>query len=534
VKFGTVSLDAAEGAILAHGVAHANGVIKKGQVLSAADIAALRVAGHKQVTAALLEAGDVPEDIAAHRIALAVTGVNANAQQPFTGRANIHSAVRGIVRVDDTRLRAVNHLDECLTIATLDDYAAVEPRQMLATVKVIPFAVRREVLEKALAIIGEKPLVSVTELKPHTAGLIITRLSQTKASIIAKSETSIRARLAALGSTLGEVVVCEHQQEDVTRAIAALRGKGLSPILIFGASAIVDRGDVIPAALESASGEVVHLGMPVDPGNLMMLGRLGSTPVIGVPSCARSPKVNGFDWVLERVLAGIEVSRSDIMDMGAGGLLAEIPSRPSPREPGSKLPSAPRVSAIVLAAGTSTRMGSNKMLADFRGQPMVRATVSAIAASSVDQIVVVTGHQHEMVRAAVRGLRARAVLNPHFASGLATSLRCGIEAVAEDCDAALICLGDMPLVEAGVIDRLIAAFNATEHRTIVVPKQHGQLGNPVLWGAEHFVRLMALEGDRGARSLIETLKQDAVEIEAGSDAVLRDADTREALEEMAR
>ncbi|WP_204333402.1 hypothetical protein, partial [Proteus mirabilis] len=83
-------------------------------------------------------------------------------------------------------------------------------------------------------------------------------------------------------------------------------------VLVFGASAIADRRDVIPAALEQAGGEIEHLGMPVDPGNLLMVGRLGEVPVLGAPGCARSPKENGFDWVLTRLLAGLPVTKADI------------------------------------------------------------------------------------------------------------------------------------------------------------------------------------------------------------------------------
>ena len=135
------------------------------------------------------------------------------------------------------------------------------------------------------------------------------RLPQTKPSLIAKSEDAMRERIAALDGTLAQVLVVDHAIDKVSAAIRELMGNGVDPVLVFGASAIVDRGDVMPAALVSAGGEVLHLGMPVDPGNLMMLGRLGDVPVIGVPSCARSPKLNGFDWVLARVMADVPVTR---------------------------------------------------------------------------------------------------------------------------------------------------------------------------------------------------------------------------------
>ena len=528
--FGKTPLSDAVGAILAHGTKHAGGMFKKGRVLSAEDVAALQAAGHTHVIAARLSADDVPEDEAARRIALAICDGGARAQEPFTGRANLHALEAGVLVFDEARIRAINHLHESLTIATLPNFARVSPRQMVATVKVIPFAVPRPVLEKALAIIDGKPLLRVSPFRAQRAALILTRLPQTKESILTKSEVVMRERLEAMGASLASVVICNHAQDDVAKAVAAARAAGHSPILVMGASAIVDRGDVIPAAVTEAGGDVLHLGMPVDPGNLLMLGQVQDTPVIGVPSCARSPKVNGFDWVLERVLADVPVSPADIMDMGAGGLLAEIPSRPSPREGASPALLAPRVTAVVLAAGLSSRMGANKLLADFHGKPLIAATLAKMESTGVDEVVVVLGRDADEVRRHVP-TTMRTVLNPDFADGIAGSIRAGVAAAA-DSDAVLIVLGDMPLVEPATIGRLIAAFNPTEHRTIVAPTYHGQFGNPVLWGREHFPRLLALEGDRGARSLIGDLKAEAVEIAVDDLGVIADADTPEALAEM--
>jgi molybdenum cofactor cytidylyltransferase len=400
---------------------------------------------------------------------------------------------------------------------------------MLATIKIIPFATPRPVLERALQIASEAPLVKVRAFQRSAVGLIITSLPQTKPGLIAKSEQSIRQRLAALGTALKKVDVVSHGQSEIAAAISAQVQGGADCVLVFGASAIVDRGDVIPAGLAEAGGTVVHLGMPVDPGNLLMLGQHGEVPVLGVPSCARSPKRNGFDWVLERVIAGIAVTPDDIMDMGAGGLLAEIPSRPRPRE--SDVHVAPHVVAVVLAAGLGSRMGGNKMVALLNGKPMINATVDNIKAAAVDRIVVVTGHEQDAVRASLAGIDVTFAHNPDFASGLSSSLRVGIKAAGK-ADAVVVCLGDMPRVKAEVIDRMIAAFNPTEHRSIVVPSHQGKLGNPVLWGVEHFEQLSSLEGDKGARMLLAALAQEVTEIEADA-GVLLDADTPAALKSIA-
>jgi molybdenum cofactor cytidylyltransferase len=526
MKFGTLRVIEAKGAILAHAVKLDTVTLKKGRLLSHEDVEVLRASGIAEVIAAKLSVDDVPEDVAAKTIANLACGTSVKAQEAFTGRANLYTAAAGLVVLDDKRLQAINHLHESLTIATLQPFARVEVRAMVATVKVIPFAVPQSVFESALKIIGDEPLVKVAAFQNLRVGLIITQLPQTKDSLIAKSESAMRERIKAMGAQLNEVCVCDHSEQALATEIKKLKS---DVILLFGSSAIVDRADVVPAALVKAGGIVQHIGMPVDPGNLLMLGQFENRPVIGVPSCARSPKVNGFDWVLERVMAGIAVFPSDLMGMGIGGLLAEIPSRPSPREQKTKSLKAPRIAALVLAAGKSSRMGSNKLLEDLNGQPMIAQTVQRIAASQVEKIMVVTGHQADKIQAALAQMPVSFVHNAHYSEGLATSLRAGVSALQNNYDAILICLGDMPLVDARDINRMIAGFNSVEHRSIVVPIFERTFGNPVLWGAEHFSALLACEGDRGARGLLEKLKDDVVEITIDNQSVVLDADTPEAL-----
>jgi molybdenum cofactor cytidylyltransferase len=274
----------------------------------------------------------------------------------------------------------------------------------------------------------------------------------------------------------------------------------------------------------------VHLGMPVDPGNLLMLGRLGQTPVIGVPSCARSPKVNGFDWVLERTLAGIAVGPEDIMDMGSGGLLMEIPSRPAPREgKTAKQKARPEIAAVVLAAGRSTRMGSNKLLKPVKGKPMIRGTVEAVLQSQASPVVVVTGHDEALVRDALKDLPIVFTTNPDYADGLSTSLAAGVAKLPQTADGALMVLGDMPLVPPQTLNRLIASFDPARGHSICVPVYQGERGNPILWGRQHFSEFEGLKGDRGAKVLLVVNSANIAEVPAGNEGVLTDFDTPESL-----
>ncbi len=535
MKFGPIPLAEATGAILAHSVKCSTAAFKKGRVLSPDDLAVLDRAGIAEIMAARLESGDVAEDEAAKALAEAAAGDGTEVAEPFTGRANLYAAEPGLAVVDAQRVTEVNAIDEALTIATIAPYDQVEPGQLLATIKIIPFAAPALALDMAVSIAaGDGPLVRVAPLVPHRAGLILTRSAGTKESVLEKTTGVTRDRLEGLGSRLDEVRICDHEAAEVAAAISELRQLDCRPILLFGASAIVDRRDVIPAAIELAGGSVDHFGMPVDPGNLLLLGRLGAVPVIGLPGCARSPKLNGFDWVLQRLLAGLTVVRSDLTALGAGGLLKEVPSRPQPRDGEvAEPPSRPRIAAIVLAAGQSRRTGRrNKLLAEIDGQPMVARVVDAVAASAAATVVVVSGFEAERLGAALAGRGLTIVHNPRFDEGLSTSLRTGLGALTQSgarVDGVMVCLGDMPGVKSRHIDALISAFDPLEGRAICVPVYQGKRGNPVLWGASLFAEIAGVAGDVGARHLIGEHAEVVCEVAIDDPDVLLDVDTPEAL-----
>ncbi len=527
MQFGPSPTANAVGAILAHSVRLDETRLRKGRVLSADDIAALEAAGITNVTVARLEAGDVPEDEAAATIAKAGAGHDIRIGAAFTGRANLYAEQPGLALIDTARVHALNAIDESITIATLPPFTRVGPRRMLATVKIIPFAAPRTAVEEARALLAE-PIVRIAPFTPHRIALISTSLPDTKPALLDKNRAALDARVNALGSSITFERRVAHRADELAEAIKC--AKGADPILIFGASAITDRRDVIPAAIEMAGGRIVHFGMPVDPGNLLLLGTLDGATVIGLPGCARSPKLNGFDFVLWRLMANLPLARDTIAAMGVGGLLGEIATRPQPRdERFAEAPRAPKIAAVVLAAGLSARMGRNKLLAPLAGKPLARHVAEAAAASAADPLIVVTGNQADDVEASLAGFGARFVRNPDYADGLSTSLKAGIAAVPEDCDGAMVLLGDMPDVSAALIDRLIASFSPQDGRAICVASHAGKRGNPVLWARRYFADMLALEGDIGAKQLMATNAELVCEVEAGDDAPLTDIDTPDAL-----
>ena len=530
MKFGSVPIADAVGATAVHSIRQGEFVLKKGTLIGPAEVAALKAAGVKEITVARLDQGDVSEDQAAADIAAAVKGEGARADRAFTGRCNLFAERAGILVIDRPAVDALNRIDEAITVATLPAYKPVVEGEMIATVKIIPFAVASTARDQAVAVAGKgKPTVRIAPYKVRKIGIVSTVLPGLSPKVIEKTLKITATRIAPAGASIIAERRVPHEQAALARAIEEVRKAGAELVIVFGASAIADRRDVIPAAIEAIGGEIEHFGMPVDPGNLMLIGRLQGQAVLGAPGCARSPKENGFDWVLMRLLAGLPVTRADITGMGVGGLLMEIVTRPQPREEPAP-EKGRRVAAVVLAAGRSTRMGAvNKMLAEIGGKPLVRIAAEQAIASRAKPVLVVTGHEREKVETALSGLPVRLVHNPDFAEGLGTSLRAGIAAVPNEADAAIVCLGDMPQVDAALIDKLISSFDPGRGALVVVPSIDGRRGNPVVWSRRFFHDLMSIQGDIGARHLIGSYAEAVVEVPVAGEAALTDVDTPESL-----
>lgn len=332
MRFGTVPLTQAEGAILAHSVLLPGGRMRKGQVLGPDDVSVLAAAGLSEVVVARLEPGDVPEDAAADRLAAALVPDPAAAgfavSKAFTGRVNLNAAVPGVVEVDTAAVHALNLVDPSITLATLEPLTRVWPGLLCGTVKIISYAVDSGALDRACAVAARA--IRVRPVVRRTAGLILTEVPEQDMKLARKGRKAVEGRLAALGIDLQTVETVPHDEGAIAAALGRLPGE---IALILTGSATSDLHDTAPNAVRQAGGQVARFGMPVDPGNLLFHGTQGGRPVIGLPGCARSPALNGADWVLERLACGMDLTDADIAAMGVGGLLKEIPIRPQAREP---------------------------------------------------------------------------------------------------------------------------------------------------------------------------------------------------------
>lgn len=526
--FGDVATGEALHCVLAHSVAFAGGRLPKGRCVTADDIALLQSAGITSVIAARLEPGDLGEDEAAGRVAASIPHEGLSATIPATGRVNFHAEANGLFRVDRATVDGLNLIDPAITLATLADYAPVRKGDLIATVKIIPLAISSAKVEEAKAVLSKAKAFAVRPFSALSVGLIATELPSLKASVMDKTRRLLETRLSPSGSKLSEEVRCPHSAEAVAAHIRDFSSKyGL--VIVFGASAMTDPGDVIPAAIRLAGGVVKITGMPVDPGNLLVLGYLGDVPVIGAPGCARSPKENGFDWILNRILTGEKPDQTDAAAMGVGGLLMEIPLRPLPREKATTPPRTPRVGIAVLAAGRASRMGGekHKLLAEFDGEPLVRRAAKAALASGAGDVVIVTGHRAAEIETALSGLNVNTIVNADYATGMASSIRAGLECL-EDVDGLCIALADMPGVTGEDLKLLIEQFTQAGGNAIVRAVSNGKRGNPVILPNILFPAISRLEGDIGARHIIEKSDLPVIDVEIGMSAHL-DVDTIEAI-----
>ena len=331
MRFGAVPLAQAEGAVLAHSLALPDGRLRKGCTLGAAELARLRAGGVAEVVVARADPDDIAEDDAARAVADALVpdGASLSLRAVGTGRVNIVADGPGLVDLDADAIHAVNAVDPAITLATLPPLMRVEAGTMVATVKIIPYAVAGPAVTGA-ARAGRRAL-RLHRPSVSRAALVLTRAGGADPG--EKGARVTAERLARFGVAMDPARVVDHDSDALA---SALRGIDAPLVLILTGSATSDLHDTAPDALRRAGGHVAHFGMPVDPGNLLFLGELSGRTVIGLPGCAKSPALNGADWVMERIICGLHVTAADIMGMGVGGLLTEIPSRPRPRRHGER------------------------------------------------------------------------------------------------------------------------------------------------------------------------------------------------------
>lgn len=523
--FDTVDIRHCEGCYLAHSLKTSTGRIGKGTQITANIALQIAQSGVSTILVAQLEEGDIHEDQAALTVATQLSGKGVSLSKARTGRVNLLANVEGLCHFSAQAIIAANAIDEGITIATLPENRWVAQGRMVATIKIIPYAVPEPKLLQVLDVFSEQSL-SVATAVPHKAELIQTRLNSIKEAVLDKTSRVTRHRLTPKAVSLEKESRCQHDTDELRETIGESLKRHPDWILIVGASAISDRADVIPKAIIAAGGTIDRYGIPVDPGNLLLLAHIGKTLIVGLPGCARSPRYNGLDMILDRMACEIPITNTWISSLAVGGLLAEIADRPAPR---INATDQHQIGAVILAAGSSRRAGkTNKLLSPYADQTMVSHISQVVSNSQVCRVIAVTGHEESLVKDALSSTSVECHHNMAHDSGMASSVVTGVSQLT-DTDGLLVFLGDMPHVTTDIINKLIDAFKNNPDKSIFVPVKGERRGNPVLFAKVFFDTLLTLEGDVGAKNLVQQYPDEVFEVMVEDDGVLVDYDTEDEL-----
>ncbi len=497
MKFGSARPDGAEGAILAHSLHLHDGRIRKGRVLSKADIERLVGAGIERVVVARLEGNDLPEDKAAELIAQALVAdcKLLTASAPFAGRSNLIAQAPGLLQVDSDRLTALNLIDPAITLATLANNSRVIGRALVGTLKIITYGVDQACVARAVGAAGG--VIAVRPVILRTASLIVTEVVGSSSRASKKGMISVASRLDALGIRLVEVARVRHDMPDICHAIRNCIGE---LIMLMTGSATSDPEDVGPQAVREAGGSVARFGIPVDPGNLLFFGALGQRPVIGLPGCAKSPALNGADWVLERLACGLELGDRDIAQMGAGGLLKEIPIRPQPRRSTRLVATRPRVTAAVLV-GVDTNAAIQ--------------TVSFLRECAVDQLMVISQCSAPDEASKTRPGSTKIVWHAlSLGADYSQHVAAAATRLSGQTDSVLLVRAGDEAVGRARIDTLVSAFSPADGREICcLATPEGRREFPVLMGRRYFETLADATTGKGVAEIVANAGEYVVDIE---------------------
>lgn len=322
MKVAKVPLNEAAGHILLHNQAGPDGrkALKKGQRLRIEDIALLRELGREQLYVAMLADDDLDENEAARRLGQVIAGPGLEPSNATTGRVNLIATTAGLFTVNAAALLAFNDISG-ITLATLPTHTVVQPKTMAGTIKIIPYGLPQADLAATETLAAETRLVEVKPFVVREAVLITTGSAEAREKVIEGFTPALRDRLSGYNTTMIEGPYVPEGEAEISEALQWALGSGAKMILLAGETSIMDADDITPRAIKAVGGEIVHYGMPVEPGNLMLLAYCGDIPIVGAPGCAKSKSYNVVDMVLPRLAAGERLTRRDLVALGHGGLL---------------------------------------------------------------------------------------------------------------------------------------------------------------------------------------------------------------------
>ena len=519
------NIQEAFGYLLMHSVFLKDGRIRKGKIIDKDDIAMMESSAIAKVHVGELEDDDISENYASGLIAKAIATNQFAISPTLSGKTNITSTADGLIEIDEGNVTKLNNLSPNIAVSTLNNHDVVYRGDHTVSVKIISFAISSYDLNKIINFLKRNSIVKLKKFKSMRFGVIYTIAKNEKRSLIEKTKKSIMSRISDYNSTIMDERVLPHDYASIKNNVVELLESNINCILLFLSTSITDVNDIVPTVINDLGGEIKSFGMPVDPGNLTLSGKINDIDIIVAAGSARSDSLNGFDWHLNCAHANIEVNQKMVNSLGVGGLLKDIDFAVKRKRVSKTIDTKKsNIAAVVLCAGESKRMGNkNKLLLEVAGKSLIKNYIDNISKSNVSEIVIVTGHQSIEIEKELDGYEVKFIHNDRYREGMSTSLNTGINSLSKNINAAIICLPDMPMIGIYEINKLIEYYNPKIGNEICIATYNDQRGNPVLWDKKYFKKLMQITGDKGGRYLLPKFLEQSVEVKLG-EAVAFDVD----------
>ncbi len=464
-------------------------------------------------------------------------GENIKCEITKSGRVNFIAKIDGILHFNTENLDKFNELTPEITMATRPYCTQIYQGEIVASCKIIPYFVAGNIVKKSM-VLAKKSCLNISPLQGGKAHLIFTYLEEIPPQKLQKSAQIFQKRLLKYNYEVGKISNVRHHCQELSEFLTQIPPKDFDLIAIMGAVSIADINDIVPKALINCGGKIIRYGMPVDPGNLLLLGEISNCPFLGLPGCAKSPKFNGLDFILQRLAARINITSKDIAQLGKIGLLPENYDRGALRAVNYPVASKPLIA--ILAAGKGERMAQDlaKPLTIFRDKALLEWVIDNInqALPSKDIIIIVNDSpQGKQVQEFCLTKQYKFIINNQYNEGIASSLRLAVNYASQTHSALMVFLADMPNITPKTIATIWQEFQRdTQNIMAVQPKFGSQLGHPVVFNPRIFSELAKLSGDTGAKTFMENLSDYRRIIDTLDAGVIQDGDTKAMINQWSR
>ncbi len=324
-----ISVEASIGKVIAHDMTqiipgeYKGARFKKGDIIEEKDIEILKEMGKESIYVLDLDDNTLHEDEAALRMSKKVKNIHLTLSEPHEGKISLIAQKDGILKLDKELLFEVNSEDDILITAAQSNIP-VKEGEIVSGIRINPLTINEKKIERVEEILNQRSLFELHPYKNLKVGMVITGNEVYEGRIDDKFLPTLKKKFNRWGGSLLDYKYVPDDSEKIKNALLDLKEKG-ADILITGGGMSVDPDDVTPLGIKNTGAEVIKHGVPVLPGNKLMVAYLEDIPVLGLPACLIFEEITVFDIIYPRVLAGEKITKNDLIKLSYGGLCHHCP-----------------------------------------------------------------------------------------------------------------------------------------------------------------------------------------------------------------